>query len=229
ATTAYALNLVTADSVAGAHWSAPEKVDQQVQELYVAYFSRAADDAGHAYWTALLDGDPNNARLQLMSGGFAASQEYRDEYSQATNELKVAAVYDNLFGRTAEAAGVKFWADAMTAGQITIDNVVTAIASGAQGSDKFAYGAKVDVAQAITLRIDTPLEAQAYTGTNANVVVANYIAQVKDQASYNAAIDPAAIDAMIAGLTGQSAPPPVIGSDDIQLVGFNASDPVMMY
>ncbi|MGZ9043976.1 MAG: DUF4214 domain-containing protein, partial [Telluria sp.] len=106
ATTAYALNLVTADSVAGAHWSALEKVDQQVQELYVAYFSRAADDAGHAYWTALLDGDPNNARLQLMSGGFAASQEYRDEYSQATNELKVAAVYDNLFGRTAEAAGV---------------------------------------------------------------------------------------------------------------------------
>lgn len=226
ATTPYSLGLVTAESVAGVHWSAPERVDQQVQELYVAYFSRAADDPGHTYWTALLDGDPNNPRLQLMSSGFAASKEYRDEYSQATNELKVAAVYDNLFGRTAEAAGVKFWADAMNAGHITIDNVVTAIATGAQGSDKFAYGAKVDVAQAITLRIDTPQEAAAYSGTNANAAVANYIAQVKDQASFNAAITPASIDALIASLSGPSAVAP---DADVQLVGMAAAEPTVIF
>ncbi len=226
ATTPYALNLVTADSVAGVHWSAPEKVDQQVQELYVAYFSRAADDAGLAYWCSLLDGDPNNPRLHLISNDFAFSNEYKNEYLHATNELKVAAMYENLFGRTAEAAGVKFWADAMNAGQLTIDNVVTAIASGAQGSDQFAFGAKVDVAQAITLRIDTPQEAAAYSGTLANDLVANYIAQVKDLASFNAAITPASIDALIASLPAPS--PASVGQDDVQLVGVGAAEPVMM-
>ena len=224
-TTPFALNLVTSDIVARAPWSMPVKVDQQVQELYVAYFSRAAEAGGHDYWTALLDGDPNNANLQVMGGGFAASQEYRDEYSQATNELKIAKVYENLFGRVAEPAGVEFWAKQMNAGTVTIDTVVKFIAAGAQGSDMYAYGAKVDVAQAITAAIDTPAEAQAYTGASANAAVTNYIAQVKDAATFNAAIAPTAINALIASLSGSPALPPP-GADDIQLVGSGLTEPM---
>lgn len=220
ARTPFSLNLVTSEAVAGVHWSAPERVDQQVQELYVAYFSRAGDDAGHAYWTNLLDGDPANPRLQQISSSFASSQEYKTEYSQATNELKVNAVYENLFSRPAEAGGLKYWADLMNAGVISIDNVVKEIAKGAQGTDKYAYGAKVDVAQAITLRIDTPAEAQAYSGASANAAVANYIANVKDPASFAAAIAPSAIDALIAGLSGTSDAP----ADVVQLVGIGTTE-----
>lgn len=226
-TTPFALNLVTSDIVAQAAWSMPVRVDQQVQELYVAYFSRAADAGGHDYWTARLDGNPANPSLALMGGAFASSQEYRDEYAQATNELKVANAYENLFGRAAEPAGVAYWANLMNAGTLTIDAAVTAIAGGAQGTDKYAYGAKVDVAQAITAAIDTPLEAQAYSGTSANAVVAAYIAQVKDVATFNAAIAPAAIDALIASLDGTSGPlppPPPPVSDDIQLAGIGSQE-----
>lgn len=226
-TTPFALNLVTSDVVAQAAWSMPARVDQQVQELYVAYFSRAADAGGHDYWTARLDGDPANPSLAAMGGAFASSQEYRDEYAQATNELKVANAYENLFGRAAEPAGVAYWAQLMNAGTLTIDAAVTAIAGGAQGTDKYAYGAKVDVAQAITAAIDTPLEAQAYSGASANAVVAAYIAQVKDVASFNAAIVPASIDALIAGLAGTygTVPPPV--SDDIQLAGIGSQEALL--
>lgn len=222
-TTPFALDLVTSDIVAQTPWSMPARVDQQVQELYVAYFSRAADDAGHAYWTALLDGNPAHPNLALMGGAFASSQEYRDEYSQATNELKVANAYENLFGRAAEPAGVAYWAQLMNAGTLTIDAAVTAIAGGAQGTDKYAYGAKVDVAQAITAAIDTPQEAQSYTTASANATVAAYIAQVKDVASFNAAIAPAAIDALIASLAGMSGTfPPVSG--DVELTGVGTPE-----
>lgn len=225
-TTAFALNLVTSDIVNRAPWSMPTRVDQQVQELYVAYFSRAADAAGHDYWTALLDGDPANANLAAMWGGFSQTREYLDEYSQSTNELKIAAIYENLFGREAESAGVAFWANAMNTGAVTLATAVTTIAAGAQGSDKYAYNAKVDVAQAITAAIDTPAEAQAYTGATANAAVTNYIAQVKDEATFNAAIAPAAINALLTSLSRPSDPPPSAGADDVQLVGIGMSEPV---
>ena len=225
-TTPFALNLVTNDVANGVAWSAPDRIDQQVQELYVSYFSRAAETAGHDYWTALLDGDPNNPNLQLLGGNFAKSKEYLDEYSQATNELKVTKVYENLFGRTAEAAGVDYWAQLMNAGSITIDNVVKDIARGAQGSDKYAFDAKVNVAQAITAAIDTPAEIQAYQGVSANAAVTNYIAAVKDVASFNAAIAPASINALISGLSRGSEPPPSPDAGNIQLVGIGTMEPV---
>lgn len=225
-TTPFALDLVTSDVVRGGPWSAPDRIDQQVQELYVSYFSRAAETAGHDYWTALLDGDPNNPSLQLLGGNFAKSKEYLDEYSQATNELKVAKVYENLFGRVAESAGVKYWADLMNAGRITIDSVVKDIAAGAQGSDKYAFDAKVNVAQAITAAIDTPAETQAYQGVSANAAVTNYIFAVKDVASYNAAIAPASINALISGLSRGSEPPPSPDAGNIQLVGIGSMEPM---
>lgn len=225
-TTPFALNLVTTDIVNRAPWSAPDRIDQQVQELYVSYFSRAAETAGHDYWTALLDGDPNNANLQVLGGNFAKSKEYLDEYSQATNELKVTKVYENLFGRVAEPAGVKYWADLMNAGRITIDSVVKDIAAGAQTTDKYAFDAKVNVAQAITAAIDTPAEIQAYQGVSANAAVTNYIAAVKDVASYNTAIAPASIDALLSGLSRGSEPPPSPDAGNIQLVGVGTMEPM---
>lgn len=218
-TTPYALNLVTSDIVAGRAWSMPGIVEQQVQELYVAYFSRPADTSGFAYWSELLDGDPANARLQIMSNGFSQSAEYKAEYSQSTNALKVNAVYENLFSRPGEAAGIKYWADLMDQGKITIDNAVTAIADGAQTTDLYAYEAKVSVARAFTDALNTPAEQQAYSGAAVNASVIAYLAAVKDQPTYDAAIAPAAIDALIASFT----PSPTSAAsepDAAQLVGI---------
>lgn len=226
-TTPFALNLVTSEVVAGADWSAPARVAQQVQNLYVAYFSRAADRGGFDYWTSLLDGDTANPRLQLISGGFASSAEYRAEYSQATNAEKVNAVYLNLFSREAEAAGRDFWVRALDAGHMTIDNMVTTVASGAQGTDLYAYGAKVNVAQAITAAIDTPAEINAYTTANALAAVTAYIAQVKDVATFNAAINATSINNLVAGFSGQPAAPE-LGADSVQLVGVADFEPMGM-
>lgn len=227
-TTPFALNLVTSDMVAGNAWSAPARVAQQVQDLYVAYFSRAADRGGFDYWTALLDGDQANPRLQLISGSFAASPEYKAEYSQATNAEKVTAVYENLFSRAAEPAGRDFWVQALDEGRMTIDNAVTNIAAGAQGSDLYAYRAKVNVAQAITAAMDTPAEIQGYGTPDALASVIAYIAEVKDVATFNTAIDATSINNLVAGFSGPGAPPPDMGMDSIQLVGIADFEPTGM-
>jgi len=172
----------------------------QVEQLYVAYFSRPADPAGLSYWANILATDPNG--YQKISSAFSSSQEYKDTYAGMDNNAVVSAVYAHLFGRPAEAAGVNYWADLLNQNKITIDNVVTQIAAGALGTDQYAYTAKVAVASAFTARVDTPEEKTAYSGTAANKIAIDYIASVKDISTAAAGMDPGNIDMTIAKIVG---------------------------
>ena len=93
-----------------------------VQQLYVAYFNRPADYAGLDYWTQVVEAQKGSTAA--VSAAFAAEAEYKTAYANMTNAQVVNQVYQNLFGRPAEAAGQTYWADLMTAGKITIDKVV---------------------------------------------------------------------------------------------------------
>ena len=172
----------------------------QVEQLYVAYFSRPADTAGLSFWSNILATTPNG--YQTISANFAASSEYKSTYAGMDNGAVVNAVYEHLFGRDAESAGVTYWANLLNQKAITIDNVVTSIANGAQGTDQFAYNAKVAVAGAFTARIDTSLEQVSYSGSAANKIAADYIASVKDLSTAAAGMDPGNIDMNIAKIVG---------------------------
>lgn len=174
--------------------------NNQVEQLYVAYFSRPADPAGLSYWANILATDPNG--YQKISSAFSSSQEYKDTYAGMDTNGVVSAVYSHLFGRPAESAGVAYWANLLSQNKITIDNVVTQIAAGAQGSDLFAYNAKVAVAAAFTARVDTSAEMAAYSGTAANKIAVDYLAGVKDLQSAAAGMDPGNIDNTIATIVG---------------------------
>lgn len=171
-----------------------------VQKLYVSYFSRPADAAGLKYWVGQLASNPN--ALQELSRQFSVSKEYLDTYAGMDNRAKVAEVYDNLFGRQAEAAGVDYWANLLNNNQITIDNMVTQIAAGAQGTDQFAYNAKVSAAAEFTTRLDLPNEQTAYSGAAANKIAVEWIAGIKDLQTAAMAMDPGVIDGVIARIVG---------------------------
>ncbi|OON61297.1 hypothetical protein B0920_17590 [Massilia sp. KIM] len=172
----------------------------EVQKLYVAYFSRPADPAGLSFWANQLQTNPNG--YQNISAAFSTSAEYRATYGGMDNRAVVAEVYDNLFGRPAEAAGVDFWANALNNGAMTIDNVVTQIAAGAQGNDRIAYNGKVGVSTAFTNRIDTDAEKAAYSGSVANKIAIDYVANVKDLDSGARYSQPGLIDEAIAKIVG---------------------------
>lgn len=194
----------------------------EVQKLYVAYFSRPGDPNGVAYWASELAKSP--AAYQAISASFAGSAEYRATYGGMNNDAVVNKVYQHLFGRNAEQSGLDYWSDLLDQGKMTIDNVVTNIAQGAQGSDLFAYNAKVAVSAAFTERLDLPGEVQAYSTMEAVKIAFDFIATVKDIQTAAAARDPGRIDTVIstivsahgsglgeAGIVGvPEVPPPVV-------------------
>ena len=102
---------------------------------------------------------------------------------------------------------------------MTVDNMVTMVAKGAQGSDQFAFNAKVGVAVAFTARVDTPQEIAAYDGAAANIIAINYLAGVTNMITGDLARDPGSIDLALARMNGSP-----FGLDTIELVGV--ADPV---
>lgn len=233
ATSAYSLRAI-GDVIASnsPEWTVPKAIEKQVQELYVAYFSRAADPNGLAYWSKLLDGDPANPQLAGIAATFAASPEYKAMYAQSSTSGKVAAVYEHLFGRAAEGAGLDYWATLLDKHLINFDKMVTLVAQAARGSDMTTYHNKVEVARAISAAIDTPYETVSYAGLEANQKVADYLALVKDAASYAAAMAPGAIDALVASLAPNNpgpVPPPPPNDPVADLIGMAAPDSQLLF
>jgi len=165
-----------------------------IQELYVAYFNRPADVAGLDYWKEALDANPD--ALQELSRSFSTSDEYRDVFAGMDNRAVVNEVYMNLFGRAAETAGVDYWAGLLDNKMITIDNVVTQIADGAEGQDDVAFMGKIAAATLFTDRLDEPHEQAAYAGEG-NDIAAEFLATIKDLSSAADALDTDVVDAWI--------------------------------
>lgn len=199
---------------------------EAVQQLYVAYFNRPADVAGLTYWEGVVANA--NGSTAAVSAAFAASAEYKAAYANMDAYHVVAQVYQNLFGHAPDLPGLNFWGQALLAGQMTVDNVVTQIAAGALGSDMTAYNNKVAAATAFTAALDTPAEVLAYDGDAANAAAKTFVSSVTDNASLAAAIAPAALDATVsnivdAGNKGQTFT--LTGAQDI-IVGTAGNDTI---
>jgi hypothetical protein len=205
-----------------------------VQQLYVAYFNRPADVAGLAYWEGVVA--KANGSTAAVSAAFAASAEYKAAYANMDAYHVVAQVYQNLFGHAPDLPGLNFWGQALLNGQMTVDNVVTQIAAGAQGTDMTAYNNKVAAATAFTTALDTPAEVLAYNGDAANAAAKAFVSSVTDDASLAAAIAPAALNATVSGIVdagnvgqtftltqGQDIIVGTAGNDTINVTNFNAT------
>jgi len=168
---------------------------EAVQKLYVAYFSRPADAAGLAYWENVVTAAKGNTAA--VSAAFAASQEYKDTFAGQSAYQVINTIYQNLFGRAAEADALTFWGQGLLTGKFSIDNAVTAIAAGAQGTDMVAYNSKVAAATAFSAALDTPAEILGYNGVAANNAAKAWLAGVTTQATLDAAVATAALNATV--------------------------------
>ncbi|MFZ6846574.1 beta strand repeat-containing protein, partial [Undibacterium sp. RuTC16W] len=117
----------------------------------------------------------------------------------------VNQVYTNLFGRAAEPSGLLYWALLLDQKSISISNVVTQIAAGAQGTDLVAYTSKVSAATSFTAAVDTNLEIVGYSGTPSLTLAKAFIAGVTDAATLATAIVPATLDATVLAVTSAAA------------------------
>lgn len=151
----------------------------QIQNAYVAFFNRPADVAGLNYWTSY------NGSIADLFNAFAGSQEYKSLFTGQNSTQVVNTVYQNLFGRSPDVAGLNYWVGQLDAGKVTVGNIANAVNAGAQGTDKTIIDNKVAAATSFTTALDTTSEIVGYAqASNATLSqVKTWLSAVTDQAS----------------------------------------------
>lgn len=124
---------------------------KQVQELYVAYLGRAADKAGLEYWLGELNNPASGLTLENLRANFVNEQpEYARIYGGLSVTQTVARIYENLFERAAEPAGLDYWVGEVNAGRVPVDQLLVAFLNAASPGDRQVVDNKVAVAEAYT-------------------------------------------------------------------------------
>lgn len=131
----------------------------QLETLYLAYFGRPADFDGVQFYST------GAQSLDDVGAAFANSAESRALYGSGYGSAFVNAIYNNLFGRDAEAAGLSYWVGQLATGAVSPAAAALAILQAAQGDDAQAIRNKLAAATRFTQGLDNPLDILAYQGS----------------------------------------------------------------
>ena len=163
-----------------------------VQRLYVAYFNRPADPASLAVYEAMLptDREATQAELEALAEAyFSPSQEYQDLYSGMSNSQIINQMYQNLFGRDAEPAGLLHWTGKLIDGSETFASIALQLTYSAQGTDLDSINAKITAATAFTTEVaSTSDNIIGFSGNAAAASARSWLATVTDDASATSAV-----------------------------------------
>lgn len=120
----------------------------RVQELYVAYYGRPADQAGQEYWADRLEDEDEDE--SAIINAFGNSAEY-DELSEGQgNATLVENLYQQMFGRSADPEGLTYYTGVLESGEKSLAEIATTILNAASGVDQNEFNAKVEAAAEYT-------------------------------------------------------------------------------
>jgi len=124
----------------------------QLQELYIAYFGRAADPTGLDYWTE------KGISTSKFAADMYAQAEFKDAYGSLSTESQVNQIYQNLFDRDADATGLLYWTKQIDLGNLQLAEIATHLIWAAQNNsgsedDKTALTNKTNAAIAYTAKV----------------------------------------------------------------------------
>lgn len=103
-------------------------------ELYTAFFNRAPDSAGLAYWVNQLSA--GTITLGQIAKNWVESQpEGQAKYpaGMSTTDF-VNAIYDNVLSRVSDTAGLAYWRAQLDSGAISRDTFVATVINGAKSN-----------------------------------------------------------------------------------------------
>lgn len=142
----------------------------QIQELYIGYFGRPADQAGLNYWLNTSNAANSTVTLNDIRASFAQQTEYTSVYGSLDRQATVSLIYQNLFGRTASADEVGYWT--FTSANTPKENLIQAFLEAASTNDRAVVNAKSAFADQLTSTFGSA------TGTNFADLKAPYTAAV---------------------------------------------------
>jgi len=101
----------------------------QLQELYVAYFGRAADPTGLDYWTEV------GVTQAAFAANMYAQNEFKSVYGDKSVEAQVNQIYKNLFDREADVTGLTYWTQEINLGNLQVAEIATHLIWAAQNNE----------------------------------------------------------------------------------------------
>jgi len=182
----------------------------QLQELYVAYFGRAADPTGLDYWTE------KGITQAAFAANMYAQNEFKSVYGDKSVESQVNQIYKNLFDREADVTGLTYWTQEINLGNLKVAEIATHLIFAAQNNsgseaDKTALANRTAAATAYTAEVkSTTAGILAYQAQSTdpwvsgdNIVEAvNFLSAVDGTTEHTAA----GVTASVAVLTGNGDP-----------------------
>jgi hypothetical protein len=198
----------------------------QLQELYVAYFGRAADPSGLDYWTA----------KGISTADFAAHMhdqpEFKSVYGTKSIEEQVNQIYKNLFDREADVTGLNYWTLQINLGTLKLAEIANDLIFAAQnnsgseddktalanrGAAASAYTAKVKESTASILAFQPLNDGKAEGSTfsaGSNITEAiSYLSGIDKDTAYTQA----GVDSSVAIITANGAPSVSVGAKTFTL------------
>jgi hypothetical protein len=99
---------------------------QKIAGLYIGFFERAADFDGQNFWKTVArnSGLDDLALMRLMAAGFANHPSFAAIYGALSNSAYVDAIYLNVGGQAADAAGKAYWLGLLNGGQLSRSDFV---------------------------------------------------------------------------------------------------------
>lgn len=188
-----------------------------LNKAYLAYFGRPADFTGQSYFAT--------KDLADVVAAFDTSAESKALYGDNVT-AKVNAIYNNLFNRDAEPAGLQYWVNQIQTGKITGAGAALAILNGALTTDAASVQNKLQASAAFVAALDTTPEIVGYSGTSAAEAARVWLKSVgSTTGSLTTAI--AGVDAAVKGAVAGSTSSGgtfnlVVGQDSI--VGTSSAD-----
>jgi len=181
-TTNFTLTVAFIDGTESPHsapfaFSIETSIRNKVQQLYVGYFARAADQMGLDYWVNEISSGALSLE-QLRSHLVNEQPEFKAIYGNMTRRELIAQIYLNLFMRAPEPNGEAYWTTGGGAG-VNADQLVVAFINAASPSDRQVFENAVRVADYYTAKLGDPAHFDAdkaaaaiaqVDGTNSSVM-----------------------------------------------------------
>jgi hypothetical protein len=134
----------------------------EIQQGYLAFFLRPADAQGYNYFAKAMTG--NGGSLDAIVAQFGNSTEYLQTYAGMSSSQRINAIYQNLFSRDAESAGLDYWKANLDAGKLTIGNIALTILRSANNDDAKVVANRIEVAKSFTSGMTNWTKIDAYAG-----------------------------------------------------------------
>ena len=148
-----------------------------IQGIYIALFGRPADPIGLNYFNSITNNGQNLASI----GNLAGQPEYLSRFEGMNNAQIVTSIYQELFGRNPDLAGLQFFTQQLNSGAQTINTIAINILDGAQGEDRALVNAKIAAADQFTAAVAADPDAlAAYQGATGIAFGQSFLRQIDE-------------------------------------------------